>query len=435
MRRQLRIIRYVAGIASLCGTGGCAMGQGFVSPQYPQYVQYPQGAPPVVPVVPQAEMVLTPDQVDALLAPIALYPDPLLSLMFPAATYPQDVVAAEQWLLNTPTPTEADIAAQAWDESIKGLVHYPSVLKMMSDQLNWTQALGACFAGRQQDVLDSVQRLRARAQAAQNLQTTPQEQVLADNGAIRIEPADPDVIYVPQYDPNVVYASAYPLSFGTGYPLGLWCDNDFDWNDGYIVNGGGWYSGWHHPGEWDRRRPGWDRHPAGWVASPRPWVRSASRPAPRLTSSVVGHLGLDRSRGAKAAQAVAGTARTQPASILVGKQPTPAPSRNVFGSTESREDAQRAVQRARPAVAQPAAAVRPPVPAQPQMSPRPIAVAQTPRPAMVTAAPRVVSAPSPRASAAPAQVASRAAPSNVFRGDSAVETRAQSDRGNASRHR
>jgi len=446
MRKQWKMLWCLSGLVSLCWVGGgTAMGQERIGfPQYPQYVQYPPGAPPVIPAVPAAEVTLTPEQVDQLLAPIALYPDPLLSMMFPAATYPQDIVAAAQWLQATPNPTEADIAAQGWDESIKGLVHYPSVLKMMSDQIDWTQALGASFASRQQDVLDSVQRLRARAQAAQNLQSTPQEQVLVDNSAIRIEPADPNVIYVPQYDPDVVYASAYPLSFGIGYPLGLWCDNDFDWNNGYIVNGGGWYSGWHHPGEWDRRRPVWDHHPAGWAAAPKRWERAASRPAPRLTTAAVNHLSLGRLRGTPAVNAVPGTTRKAAASLAFGRQPAPAPSRNVFGSTESRADVQRALQRTRPTLAQPTATVIPPATVRLQPSPRPtvatpaprpIAVMPTPRPIVAAPAPRVASAPSPRPSAPPALVAPRAAPSNVFSGGSAAATRAQSSRGNASRHR
>ena len=425
------------------------MGQGDAS-QYPQYVQYPQGAPPVVPGV---EQTLTPDQIDGLLAPIALYPDPLLSLIFPAATYPQDIIAAEEWLQSTPSPTEADIAAQGWDATIKGLVHYPSVLKMMNDQIDWTQVLGAAFATHQQDVLDSVQRLRARAQAAQNLQNTPQEQVLVDNGAIRIEPVDPEVIYVPQYDPNVVYVSTYPISFGIGFPIGLWCDNDFDWNRRYIVNGGGWFYGWHHPAEWDRRHPTWDRRPAGWVAAPRPWVRAASRPPPRLTSAAVSHLGLDRPHGAVTLNPAAGTARNGSVPLPIGRQPAPAPSRNVFGSNESRAEVQRAAQRISPPPTQPAAAVHPSAAVQTQTSPRPPAVAPTPRPAVETPTPRppavapvpreptvthaprppaVAPAAAPRASAAPPQ-ATRAVPSGVFQGDSAVDTRAQSERGKKSR--
>ncbi len=428
MQKQWQTIWRLAGMASLCCTCGSAMGQGLEAPQYPQYVQYPQGVPPVVLGV---DVTLTSDQLDGLLAPIALYPDPLLSLMFPAATYPQDVVAAEQWLQNTPNPTEADIDAQSWDASIKGLLHYPSVLQMMSGQINWTQSLGASFARRQQDVLDSVQRLRARAQAAQNLQTTPQEQVLVDNDAIRIEPVDPAVIYVPQYDPGVVYDSSYPISFGIGFPIGLWCDNDFDWRGRFIVNGGGWYSGWHHPEEWDRHRPAWDRRPDGWVAAPRPWVRTASRPVPRLTSAAVARLGSDRPHGTTAVRAVPGPARNGSAAQSIGRQPAPAPSRNIFDSTENRAAVQRAAQRARPTTAQPAATMRPPATVRPEPSSRPTAVTPALRPAAVTSAPRI--APAPRASAAPARVAPRAAPSNVFHGDSAAATRAQSARGKKSR--
>jgi hypothetical protein len=295
-----------------------------------------------------AQVMLTSDQIDQLLAPVALYPDPLLSLMFPAATYPQDVIAAEQWLEATPNPNEADIAAQGWDDSIKGLVHYPSVLKMMSDQIVWTQALGAAFLNRQQDVLDSVQRLRAKAQAVRNLQSTPQEQVLVDDGAIRIEPVDPDTIYVPQYDPDVVYTTEYPVTFGVGFPIGLWCDNDLDWNRHYIVFGGGWFSGWHHPMEWDRHPPAWNRRPPGWVPAPRPWVRSSLRPAPRLTRTIVAHLDLDRPRGAAAGNPARGPARQLPALSRIGGQPAAQPSRNAFDPTGRRDEVQRAAQRARP---------------------------------------------------------------------------------------
>ena len=93
--------------------------------------------------------------------------------------------------------------------------------------------------------------------------------MLADAGAIRIEPVDPDMIYVPQYDPNLVYVTACPISFGIGFPIGLWCDDDFDWNHRYIVIGGGWYNGWRHPVEWDQHPPAWNRHPAGWVPAPQ----------------------------------------------------------------------------------------------------------------------------------------------------------------------
>lgn len=134
MRKRGRMIWCLLGLATFFGAAGCAVAQsGYEAPQYPQYpqyVQYPQAAPPVTPGVPAAQVTLSSDQIDQLLAPIALYPDPLLSLIFPAATYPQDLAAAAQWLAATPAPTEADIAAQAWDESIKGLVHYPTALQI-----------------------------------------------------------------------------------------------------------------------------------------------------------------------------------------------------------------------------------------------------------------------------------------------------------------
>ena len=413
MRKQWRMIACLAGMASLCWVGGRAVVQAQVeAPQYPQYVQYPQGAPPVMPGVPAAAVTLTADQLAQLLGPIALYPDPLLSLILPAATYPQDVAAAEQWLQAAPNPTEADIAAQTWDASIKGLVHYPGVLAMMSGQINWTQALGAAFLNQQQDVLACIQQLRAQAQAAQNLQTNPQQQVVADNGAIRIEPVDPEVIYVPQYDPDAVYAGVCPVSFGDGYPIGLWCDDDFDWGGRCIVTGGGWYSGWHHPEEWDRHPPAWNRRPAGWKASPRTWTRAPLRSAPRLTPAVAEKAGLNRARGAAAAKPAAGAAR----GLAVGRQAAPASSKNIFAATQTRSTVQRSVQRATSTTRR---AATKPAPARSAPAPRAAARAPAPRAA-------------PVARAAPARAAPQPARSSAFSGGSGGAARAQSARGNAS---
>jgi hypothetical protein len=412
MQKKRQIIGCLTGLASLCLVGGCVMGQtAFEAPQYPQYIQYPQGAPPVVPAVAGAQVQLTAAQIDQLLGPVALYPDPLLSLIFPAATYPQDILAAEQWLATTPSPTEAAIDAQSWDQSVKGLVHYPTVLKMMSDQIDWTQALGAAFLNQQADVMASVQRLRAQAKAAGNLQTTQQEQVVADGDALRIEPADPDTIYVPQYDPNEVYISAYPITYGIGYPIGLWCDDDFDWGQRYIVVGGGWYRGWHHPVAWDQHPPTWDSHPAGWVAAPKPWARAPSRPAPQLTTTVVSRLGLDRPRGATPANPGPAMARPLPGGLPVGR-PGPAPSNNAFEPLGSRADVQRATQRAQPVPVAP-----------PRVAPAPIRPAPAPSPVRPAPAPAPV-----RAAPAPPQ---RSAPS-AFSGGSGGDARAQSQRGNAS---
>jgi hypothetical protein len=360
-----------------------------------------------------AQVALSAGQIDSLLGLIALYPDPLLSLIFPAATYPQEVVAADRWLMATASPTEADIAGQSWDASIKGLLHYPGVLTTMSNQIGWTQAVGAAYVNQPKDVLASVQRLRAEAQRARNLQTTPQQQVLTDNGNIFIEPADPNVMYVPQYDPNLVYSSEYPVSYGDGYPIGLWCDNDFDWRGGYVENGGGWYNGWHHPGAWDQHRPAWDNHPTGWVAAPHAWVRAGSSAAPRLTAGVVTHLGLNQPHGATGATPGPGAARKGSAPRQFGGQPEARPSRNAFDPNQSRGQVQGAVQRAHPAPVQPARV-------QPQQQPRPAAA----RPAQRSVAP---------ARAAPAP--QRSAPSNAFRGGSGGAARASSARGNSSRHR
>ncbi|MGO8704715.1 MAG: DUF3300 domain-containing protein [Candidatus Brocadiia bacterium] len=433
MQKQWRMIACLAAMASLYWLGGRDAAQAQAepwksdinadipyvgrdaaqaqveAPQYPQYVQYPQGAPPVTPGVPAAAVTLSADQLAQLLGPIALYPDPLLSLILPAATYPQDVAAAEQWLQSTPNPTEADIAAQSWDASIKGLVHYPSVLAMMSGQMNWTGALGAAFLNQQQDVLACIQQLRAQAQAAQNLQTNPQEQVVADNGAIRIEPVDPEVIYVPQYDPDAVYAGACPVTYGEGYPIGLWCDDDFDWGGRCIVTGAGWYTGWHHPEEWDRHPPAWNRRPAGWAPAPRPWARQPLRPAPRLTSGVAARAGLNRARGATARPA-AGAARAP----QIGNQRSPAATKNVFAATHTRSTVQRAVQRAGSTTKR---AATTPAPRRSAPAPRPAARAPAPRAAPARAAPR----PAPQ----PAR-------SSAFSGGSGGAARAQSARGNAS---
>jgi hypothetical protein len=412
----------LTGTVSLCLAGESAMGQAsFAVPQAPQYVQYPQGAPPVTPAVPGAQVALSADQMDQLLGSIALYPDPLLSLIFPAASYPQDVTAAEGWLQNTPDPTEADIASQPWDASIKGLVHYPTVLKMMSDQINWTAAVGAAFVNQQPDVLKSVQHLRVEAQAAQNLQTNQQEQIVADGNSIRIEPVDPSMIYVPQYDPNLVYASRYSVIFGDGYPIGLWCDNDFDWNDGYIVDGGGWYRGWRHPQEWDRNRPAWYGRDGWGAAAPQRWARTSRRPAPQLTYGTVAQLGLDRPRGGTAVNGAARAARSVSSPLPVGRQSAPAPSRNVFDPAQSRNQVQSAVQRVRPTAA--------PVAATPAAPSRVAPARVAPSPAAPS---HVAPARSAPVRAAPARAAPRSAPSNAFRGSSAGATRAQSSRGHAS---
>src|SRR5579859_2184930 len=185
-----------------------------------------QDAAPPPPAPPPPDQTLTPDQLNDLVAPIALYPDPLLSQVLVAATYPLEVVQAYQWQqknpgLNGPALTQA-AQQQNWDASVQALVIYPDVMKRLNDDVAWTTNLGNAFLAQQQEVMDAVQRMRQRAQQAGKLQSTPQEnvQTTPDNGQpyIEIEPANPEVIYVPVYDPAWVWGPAawYP------YPRWWW---------------------------------------------------------------------------------------------------------------------------------------------------------------------------------------------------------------------
>lgn len=151
------------------------------------------------------------EELAQMLSPIALYPDALLSQILMAAAYPFEVAEADRWLTNNPyvSGDALDEALQAkdWDVSILALCHYPKVLTMMSENLSWTARLGDAFTNQEQDVMDSIQELRARAQAAGNLKTTPEQKVIVEERIIRIEPYNYDYFYVPAYDPYYVYGS------------------------------------------------------------------------------------------------------------------------------------------------------------------------------------------------------------------------------------
>jgi hypothetical protein len=151
------------------------------------------------------------DQLDALLAPIALYPDQLLAQVLMASTYPLDVTEAARFVQQNPSLTGAALDRalqnQNWDPSVLSLTAYPQVLLMMNEVSDWTQRLGEAFLANQQQVMDTVQMLRSRAQAAGNLRSTPQQTVMDQGGIINIEPAQPQYVYVPVYDPTVIYGS------------------------------------------------------------------------------------------------------------------------------------------------------------------------------------------------------------------------------------
>ncbi len=226
---------------------------------------FAQNAPPV----PPPGQTLTPDQLDDLVAPIALYPDPLLGQVLVAATYPLEVVQAMQWLernpgLSGPALTQA-AQQQNWDPSIQALVVFPDVLKRLNDDVTWTTDLGNAFLAQQQDVMDAVQRMRQRAQQAGKLAPTPQQNVVTENQDgqpyIEITPANPEVIYVPCYNPAWIWGP--PL----WYPYPQWW-----WPPPSVIVGGvgfGFYGGiqvglffgpgWHGWGGWGWH-PGWGNH-------------------------------------------------------------------------------------------------------------------------------------------------------------------------------
>jgi hypothetical protein len=187
-------------------------------------------------------------QIDPLTGPVALYPDPILAQLLPASTYPQEVMAAVQWLHAVGQPTEQDINVQPWEPSIKAMLHYPTVLQMMNDRIDWTQALGAAFTNQPQDVMASIQRLRSQALNTGALTSNQQQQVVVEpDGVIRILPAAPQVVYVPQYDPQIVYvhqATPVFITFGLGFAIGNWMDNDCDWHSHHVIVGPRWDRGW-----------------------------------------------------------------------------------------------------------------------------------------------------------------------------------------------
>jgi hypothetical protein len=220
---------------------------------------FAQPPPPVAAQPPDAAASLySAEQLDALLAQIALYPDALLTQVLMASTYPLEIVTASRWLaqgnnkgLSGDALAQA-LQAQNWDPSVKSLVPFPQVLEMLNSNLDWTQQLGYAFANQQNDVWNSIQRLRAQAQAAGQLKTTEQQTVAVEQGAIVIQPANPQVVYVPSYNPAVVYGAwpypAYPPVYyppPPGYVVGSALMTGLAFAAGVAVVGSLW--GWCGP--------------------------------------------------------------------------------------------------------------------------------------------------------------------------------------------
>src|SRR5271169_6053994 len=196
----------------------------------------------------------TPEQLQQLVAPIALYPDSLVAQILAASTFPEQVVEADRWLQAHPD-LKGDALGQAvdqqpWDPSVKALTAFPSVLGNMDKNLSWTSSLGDAYYNQGQDVMNAIQEMRQRAQQAGTLKSTPQQTVITQDSTIVVEPANPEVVYVPAYDPWVVYGD--PIVAWPGwYPYpGIWYDGPYlSWGIGFEI---GWFGGfgwgWGHWG-------------------------------------------------------------------------------------------------------------------------------------------------------------------------------------------
>jgi uncharacterized membrane protein YgcG len=253
MKRSGRVLILLVSTALVLGTlqGGCAT-ETEPSETAPQIPAEPFSAP-----VPQQST----QELDQLVAPIALYPDPLVAQILAAATHPTQIVEADRWLQQQPDLKGDALAkavdTQSWDPGVKALTQFPGLLGMMDKNLSWTSSLGEAFVNRQGDVLDAIQVMRKRAQLAGTLKSTEQDSVTTDGNTIAIEPADPQVVYVPEYDPWAVYGdplAIYPdwfdapgfyfdgpgIVFGVGIGIGLFDGFGWGWHR--------WGTDWHGHG-------------------------------------------------------------------------------------------------------------------------------------------------------------------------------------------
>ena len=214
-----------------------------------------------VPPAQASEQLLSPEQLDTLVAPVALYPDALLSQVLVAATYPIEISEAGQWLQQNPNlqgPQLVDAARQQnWDASIQALVVFPDVINRLNADIRWTTDLGNAFLSQQADVMNAVQQMRAQAMAAGKLHSNEQETVTTEmqggQPAIEIQPANPEIVYVPYYNPEYIWgpprygyypAWDYPgFGIGFGFGRGIYIGGFFG---GLGWGGWGWGPNWFH---------------------------------------------------------------------------------------------------------------------------------------------------------------------------------------------
>jgi len=182
---------------------------------------FAQAAEPAPAVTPIPDAALTPEELEKLVARIALYPDDLVALILPASTNPLQMVQADRYLAKRKTDPKLPLDDK-WDDPVKSLLNYPEVVTMMSNDLDWTAALGEAVVADQGEVLEAVQAFRRKTQSAGNLKSDPKQTVVVEKEVIKIVPTDPQVIYVPQYNPTTVVVSGGYYGWGyypTPYPV------------------------------------------------------------------------------------------------------------------------------------------------------------------------------------------------------------------------
>jgi len=276
--KHIRIIRLVAAAAMVFAAGeaysqsspSAAVATHDWSPADNTAISASTSAPP-----PSAPPKRGAAELEKLVAPIALYPDPLIAVILPASAYPLEIVQAARFVKDTNNIPHID--QQPWDQNVKAVACFPEVIGKMDADLAWTVALGQAFQEQDLDVMNAIQALRAKANTAGTLRSTPQQVVTVTNAIVertyeqqivyvtntivQIQPADPQVIYVPQYNPTVVYAPpptyTYDplvplLTFGAGIAVGaIIANNCCNWYYGGVYYGGGgfvaWGGGWGHP--------------------------------------------------------------------------------------------------------------------------------------------------------------------------------------------
>jgi Protein of unknown function (DUF3300) len=251
---------------------------------------------------------LIPEELDSLVAPIALYPDALVAQVLGAATFPDQVTDADGWLKEnsrlTGEPLMRAVDKESWDPAVKALTQFPSVLDDLAKNLAWTSALGEAAATQQQDVMAAIQRMRAKAYDAGNLKSGPQTKVVQESPqTIIIQPSNPQVVYVPAYNPTIVYggpvvvpgystasmAAAAIISFGAGIAVGAmirggccgwgwggwgtnWHGNTIIYNRNVYIGNSYWRGGYHgsyRPG-YPAYRPGYPNYRPGYPGYVRP---------------------------------------------------------------------------------------------------------------------------------------------------------------------